>query len=154
MCQVQQIYCLSAILIFYSSERVEDAFWSQMLITYSLLLTCGISLIKKQLTRFHSIVLISIVCSPVNVYFAGYAIRAFWSRHRLDTVLGKERYIQRAMVFFSAAVWTAILVYAYLPQPYAKFAQDSCRWTSIAEFAFLGSPFLALWGFLAIGANR
>ena len=133
-----------AILIFYAPKRVNEVFWSQALITYSLLLTCGISLIQGELTRFHSIVLISIVCSPVNVYFTGYAIRSFWSTHRLDEVLGKEKHKERATMFFSVAVWVAILIYAYLPRRYTGFAQDSCG-SSPAEAFFLGTPFVYAW---------
>ncbi|KAF9781525.1 hypothetical protein BJ322DRAFT_1076724 [Thelephora terrestris] len=134
-------FCL-IILIFYSPKRVKEAYWSQTLITYSLLLTCGVSLIRGELTRYHAIVLISIVCSPVNVYFTGYSIRAFWGSHRLDAVLGKKQYLRRALVFFSLAVWITILVYAYLPRKYTKFTQDSCRWDTVAENFFLGSPFV------------
>jgi len=49
--------------------------------------------------------------------------------------------VRRTLVFLSLVVWIAILVYAYLPRRYTKFAQDSCRWASIAEEFFLGSPF-------------
>jgi heme/copper-type cytochrome/quinol oxidase subunit 2 len=76
----------------------------------------------------------------VNVYFAGYSIRAFWSTHRLEPVLGKKQYGRRAMVFLSVAVWVAILVYAYLPQSHTKFAQDTCRGSSAAEAVFLLAP--------------
>jgi hypothetical protein len=142
---------LQVILIFYSPKRVKAAFWSQSLITYSLLLTCGVSLIQGGLTRYHAIILISIVCSPVNVYFTGYSIRAFWGSHRLDAVLGKQQYIRRAMVFFSVAVWIAILVYSYLPQRYTNFAQTTCRWASIAEAFFLGAPFVFVFAMAASG---
>ena len=122
---------------------MKAAFWSQTLITYSLLITCATSLLQGNLTRFHSIILISIVCSPVNVYFSGYSIRAFWSSHRLDPVLGKKQYARRGLVFLSIGIWTAILVYAYLPQNHTKFAQDTCRGSSIAEGVFLGAPIIA-----------
>ena len=134
---------LQAILITYPRDRVKAAFWSQSLITYSLLLTCATSLLQGNLTRFHAVILISLVCSPINVYFTGYSIRAFWSSHRLDATLGKKQYFRRAMVFFSVAVWFAILVYAYIP--HAKFAQDSCRGSSVAESFFLGAPFIFAW---------
>jgi len=126
--------------MFYSSRRVKEAFWSQSLITYSLLITCSISLLRGDLTRFHSMIVVSIVCSPANVYFAGYSIRAFWSSHRLDAVLGKKQVARRAMVFFSVAIWTAILIYAYLPPERTKFSQDTCRMMSNAEGAFLLLP--------------
>ena len=131
---------LQALLIFYSPNRVKAAFWSQSLITYSLLITCATSLLQGSLTRFHAVILVSLVCSPVNVYFTGYSIRAFWTSHRLDAALGKKQYARRAMVLFSVVVWIAILAYAYFP--HAKFAQDSCRGSSVAESFFLGAPFI------------
>ena len=133
---------VQAILIFYSPNRVKAAFWSQSLITYSLLITCATSLFQGNLTRFHAIILVSLVCSPVNIYFTGYSIRAFWSSHRLDTALGRKQYGRRAMVLLSVGIWIAILVYAYLPERYTKFAQDSCRGSTIAESFFLGAPFV------------
>lgn len=96
-------------------------------------------------------ILISIVCSPVNVYFSGYSIRAFWSSHRLDAVLGKKQYARRAMVFFSMGVWVAILIYAYLPHHLTKFSQDTCRGSSIAEGVFLGAPFIFAWALAQLG---
>lgn len=145
-------FLLQAILIFYSPGRVKAAFWSQSLITYSLLITCTTSLFQGSLTRFHAIILVSLVCSPVNVYFAGYSIRAFWSSHRLDAALGKKQYARRAMVLFSVGVWIAILIYAYLPDNRAKFAQDSCRGSTIAEGIFLGAPFVFAWALAATGS--
>jgi hypothetical protein len=97
------------------------------------------------------VILISIVCSPVNVYFSGYSIRAFWSSHRLDAALGKKQYARRAMVFFSMFVWFAILIYAYLPQKYTKFAQDTCRGSSVAEVVFLAAPFIFAWALAEAG---
>lgn len=139
-------------LIFYSPKRVKAAFWSQSLITYSLLLTCLVSLLRGELTRYHSIILISIVFSPVNVYFTGYSIRAIWSSHRLDAALGKEQFIRRGLVFVSVAVWTIILIYSYLPQRYTTFSQDACRSASVAEVYFIGAPFVFAWA-LASGGN-
>jgi hypothetical protein len=57
-------------------------------------------------------------------------------------VLGKKQYGRRGLMFFSVAVWVAILIYAYLPQSHTKFAQDTCRGSSIAEGVFLGAPFI------------
>ncbi|KAF9781543.1 hypothetical protein BJ322DRAFT_1022954 [Thelephora terrestris] len=136
---------IATIIIFYAPDRIKEAFWSQVLLTYSLLLTCGLSLLKHQLTRFHSIVLLCIVCSPGNVYFVGYAIRAFWGTHRLDGVLGRKRYVRRAMVFFALTVWIAILIHAYLPLQDTKFVQQSCSGATIVEAFFLWSPFVLAW---------
>lgn len=143
-------FCL-AILIFYSSKRVRTAYWSQILISYSLLLTCGISIYRKDLTRLHSIVLVSIVCSPVNVYFTGYAVRAFWSTHRLDAVLGRGQSLRRGLVGISVLFWVGILIYTYLPHKHPRFAQDSCRGTTLAENFFLGTPFVIAWALMQEG---
>ncbi|KAF9645472.1 hypothetical protein BDM02DRAFT_3271660, partial [Thelephora ganbajun] len=145
-------FCL-AVLTFYSPRHVKAAFWSQALVTYSLLIACGISLVRGELTRFHSVIFVSIVCSPVNVYFSGYSIRAFWSFHRLDAVLGKKQYARRAMVLLSVGIWTAILIYAYLPQQHTKFAQDTCR-GSIVENVFLGAPFIFAWALAIVAIFR
>ena len=111
--------------------------------TYSLLISCVISLIRGDLTRFHAIIVVFIVCSPVNVYFTGYSIRAFWSTtHRLDAVLGKTHYVRRALVFFSVASWIPILVDIYLPHSFTMFSQESCRGQSYAERWFLGTPLI------------
>jgi hypothetical protein len=89
----------------------------------------------------------------VNVYFVGYGIRAFWDTHRLDAVLGRKQYVQRAMVFFSVAVWMAILVYAYLPIGDTKFLQRSCSKDSLVKTFFLWSPFLYAWDLATNGSN-
>ena len=56
------------------------------------------------------------------------------------------------MVLFSVGVWIAILIYAYLPDNRAKFAQDSCRGSTIAEGIFLGAPFVFAWALAATGS--
>lgn len=136
----------------YSIKAIQEAFWSQMLMTHSLLLTCGISLALGQLNRFHLITVISIVCSPVNVYLTIYAIRAF----RNDSIKmfgeGKEKHFKQAAVFLSVAAWILLLIYAYLPQSYTKFSQVSCRGTTFAEVFFLGAPFIFAWVLAGGGA--
>ena len=131
--------------MFYSSEGIQEAFWSQMLMTHSLLLTCGISLALGQLTRFHSIIVISIVFSPVNFYLTIYAVRAFWSPSKAVFGKGKEEHFRRATVLLSVVAWIGLLIYAYLPQRYTKFSQPSCRGTTFAEVYFLGAPFVFAW---------
>ena len=57
------------------------------------------------------------------------------------------------MVFFAVSIWTSILVYAYLPQRYTKFSQDSCRWYSAAEEFFLGAPFVWAYSLVYFGGR-
>ena len=141
-------FCLPAVIMFYSSEAIQEAFWNQMLITDSLLLTCMVSIAKGQLTRFHLVTVISIVFSPVNFYLTIYAIRAFRSK---QAVFGKEGYLKRVTVLLSAAAWIGLLICVYLPQRYIKFSQVSCRSTTFAESFFLVAPFIFAWVFAGGG---
>lgn len=130
-------------LIFYSHKRVHEAFWSQILTIYSLLLTCLISIIRGDLTRFHALVVLALVLSPITVYFIGYSIRSIWStRHRLENLLGPSHYLRRFVVLFAGASWLAIFIYTYLPRGVEHFAQASCKGRSVTEGFYLTVPFL------------
>lgn len=134
-----------AILVFYSPKRVKEAFWSQILTVYSLLLTCLVTIIRGQLTRFHALVVLALVLSPVTVYFVGYSIRSFWSRHhRLENLLGPSHYLQRFVVLLAGVWWLALFIYAYLPRGVRHFAQASCKGRSVTEGFYLTVPFLYL----------
>ena len=129
-------------LIFYSPRRVHEAFWSQVLTIYSLLLTCLISIIRGDLTRFHALVVLALVLSPITIYFVAYSIRSFWStKHRLDNLLGRDHYLRRFIVLFSGAAWLAIFIYTYLPRGVEHFAQASCTGRSVTEGFYLTLPF-------------
>jgi len=132
-----------AVLIFYSPRRVQEAFWSQILTIYSLLLTCLISTIRGDLTRFHALVVLALVLSPITVYFVAYAIRSFWStKHRLESLLGRTRYFRRFVVLLAGAGWLAIFIYTYLPTGVDRFSQASCKGRSVMETFYLIVPFL------------
>ena len=134
-----------AVLIFYSPKRVQEAFWSQILTIYSLLFTCFISVIRGDLTRFHALVVLALVLSPITIYFVAYAIRSFWStEHRLESLLGRTRYLRRFIVLFAGAAWLAILIYSYLPKGAERFAQASCKGRSVTDYFYLIVPLLYL----------
>ena len=124
---------LPAILIFYAPERVKEAFYYQMSTIYALLITCSISLFQQNITRFHATVASFIASSPVSIYFLFYSIRAFWGERRLNTVLGKKKYLNRGMVFFAAAIWISIIVYTSLKSTQDRFAQRSCETRTMQE---------------------
>jgi hypothetical protein len=122
---------------------VQEAFWSQILTIYSLLLTCGLSIFRGDLTRFHALVVLALVLSPITVYFVGYSVRSFWStHHRLESLLGRTRYLRRFVVLFAGAAWLAIFIYAYLPKGVDHFAQASCKGRTFTETFYLIVPFL------------
>ena len=142
---------MPAILIFYSPKRVQEAFWSQILTIYSLLLTCLVSLFRGDLTRFHALVVLALVLSPITVYFVAYAIRSFWSaQHRLESLLGRTRYLRRFIVLLAGAAWLAIFIYTYLPKAQERFAQASCKGRSVMEFFYLIVPFVYLAAFISV----
>ena len=122
-----------AILIFLAPKRVKDAFYYQMSTIYALLITCSVSLIQENITRFHTTVAVTIVSSPVSIYFLVYSIRAFWGEHRLDAVLGKKKYLNRGMVFFAAGIWISIVVYTSLGSTRSHFTQESCSIETLGE---------------------
>lgn len=141
-----------AVLVFYSPKRVKEAFWSQILTIYSLLLTCLISIIRSVLTRYHALVVLALVLSPITAYFIGYSIRSFWStRHRLENLLGRSHYLRRIVVLFAGASWLAILIYAYLPRGVEHFAQASCKGRSVTDGFYLTVPFLYIQAYAGIG---
>jgi len=141
-----------AVLIFYSPKRVQEAFYSQILTIYSLLLTCLVSLVRGDLTRFHALVVLALVLSPITVYFVAYSIRSFWSgHHRLESLLGRTRYLRRFLVLLAGASWIAILIYAYLPNNEKRFAQASCKGRSVMDAFYLIVPFLYIWAFADAG---
>lgn len=134
-----------AILIFHAPKRVKDAFYYQMSTVYALLITCITSLAQKEITQPHATTAILIISSPVSVYFLVYSIRAFWSKHRLDEVLGKKERLNRGLVLTAVGAWVAICVYTR-PAMSDRFFQASCDPTSISDVlsaGFIGSSLVA-----------
>ena len=130
-------------LIFYSPRRVQEAFWSQVLTVYSLLITCLISTARGELTRFHALVVLALVLSPITVYFVVYAIRSFWSgHHRLESLLGRTRYLRRFVVLLAGTGWAIMFIYAYLPKNEERFAQAGCKGRSVMDSFYLVVPLL------------
>lgn len=128
-------------LIFYSPKRVQEAFYSQILTIYSLLLTCVVAVVRGELSRFHALVVLALVLSPITVYFVTYSIRSFWSdHHRLESLLGRTRYLRRFLVLLAGAAWLAIFIYAYLPKNGDRFAQASCKGRSVMDTFYLIVP--------------
>jgi len=131
---------------------VQEAFWSQILTVYSLLLTCLVSLFRGDLTRFHALVVLALVLSPITVYFVAYSIRSFWSgQHRLEGLLGRTRYLRRIIVLLAGATWMGIFIYAYLPNNGERFAQASCKGRSVMDAFYLIVPFLYMAAFISLG---
>lgn len=131
-------------LIFYSPKKVKDAFWSQVLAMYSLLLTASISIFRRDLTKFHALTVSVIVASPLTIYLVIYSVRAIWGgEHRLENVLGKGHVFKRLLVLFAAVLWAALTIYTFLPQNAPHFAQSSCKPRPLLLNFFLITPISA-----------
>jgi len=141
-----------AVLIFYSPKRVQEAFWSQILTVYSLLLTCLVSIFRRDLTRFHALVVLALVFSPITIYFVAYSIRPFrHDQNQLGYLLGRSCYLRRSIVLLAGATWLSIFIYAYLPNSSEHFAQASCKGRSVMDAYYLIVPFLYISSSLNVG---
>lgn len=124
----------TAIMLFFSDEpdEVAEAYWSQILTLYSILVAAAISVFKTSLTKFHAIVAVELVASPLTFYLAIYAIRSFFNHeHRLDRLLGRGKLHYRMMAIGTLAVLVAFFIYILLPSHIQKFSQASCDAKSV-----------------------
>ncbi|CAL1708936.1 unnamed protein product [Somion occarium] len=119
--------CLS-ILIFYSPKSAEDAFWSQVLSIYSLLITCVVSIFQTSLTRFHAAIATVITGSPLSFYLFIYCVASFWyKKHRLNGIVGEGHLAARSLILIAGVVWVCLLVYILVPTHFSDFSQESCE---------------------------
>jgi hypothetical protein len=124
------IVLLLAILMFYSHkhEEVKSAYWSQNFTTYAILIGAFISVLKDQLTKFHAMVAIQIVGSPLLFYMAIYAIRTFFgNKHRLDVLMGKGNIGYSVVAVTTLVIWIACVFFTLLPNDKRHFAQFNCQ---------------------------
>ena len=120
---------------------MKDAFWSQILTIYSLLLTACISIFRSNLTKFHAVTVSVIVASPLTIYLVIYSIRALWGgKHRLENVLGQGHLFKRLFVLFAAVIWIGLTVYSFLLKNAHHFAQSSCKPQPVLLNFFLITP--------------
>lgn len=117
----------SAVLIFHNPDALRESFWSQILTVYSLLITCGVTIIQRQLTRIHAIIATALAGSPLSLYIAIYAIRSVWGdANRLTPALGPGHVIPRIIVLSALLIWIGLVVYIMLPTHLSYFTQFSC----------------------------
>jgi hypothetical protein len=121
---------------------VKEAFYYQISTVYALLITCSLSLFQANITRLHATIAIFIASSPVFVYFLVYSVRAFWAEHRLETVLGRKRYLDRGLVFLATGIWITIVVYTSLKSTQHHFTQGSCYTLTAQEIFILQGPYV------------
>ncbi|KAI0795477.1 hypothetical protein C8Q75DRAFT_746219 [Abortiporus biennis] len=131
-------FCLS-LVVFYSPEEAEEAFWAQLLTVYSLLITCAIAIFQRSLTRFHAIVAVVMAGSPLNLYLLLYTIVSFWyNKHRMAGIVGPGRHLNRYATLLIGAIWIALMIYIFAPNLAPHFAQASCD----SHFQFLTAVYI------------
>ncbi|KAL4250485.1 hypothetical protein ABKN59_006963 [Abortiporus biennis] len=99
-------FCLS-VLIFYTPNDAQDAFWSQVLTVYSLIITCG---------------------SPLNAYLFFYSLISIWyTKHRMGGIVGHGQRIRRLIMIVGGLLWIALVIFVYRNATRSRFSQRSCE---------------------------
>ncbi|KAJ6476186.1 hypothetical protein C8R45DRAFT_1102458 [Mycena sanguinolenta] len=124
---------VSAILILYSPEHVASSFFAQLLNNYSFIVAALVAIAKHNLTKFHSVVALTLAASPLSLYILLYVLRSLLGRQtRLDAVFGSGMYLNRALVLLMMPMWTSLLGFTTLPTSVWQFQQAACD-TQIAN---------------------
>jgi hypothetical protein len=128
-------------MVFYAEEpqAITEAYWSQILTLYSILVAAVISIGQTQLTKFHAIIAIELVASPLTFYVAIYAIRSmFGHKHRLDHLLGRGKVHYRMLALGTVALLIGFFIYVMIPAHLQQFSQASCDAKSmLVKLSFL-----------------
>ncbi|KAJ7629368.1 hypothetical protein DFH06DRAFT_718879 [Mycena polygramma] len=119
---------VSAILVLYDAEEVESSFFAQLLNVYSLIVAAIIAISEHNLTKFHSVVALTLAASPLSLYLLAYVLRSlFGNRNRLDKVFGQGKHLNRLAVILMFPLWIAVLSFTALPDSVWQFQQAACE---------------------------
>jgi hypothetical protein len=126
----------------HESEETAEAYKSQFLTLLSILVAAGTSISQSSLTKFHAIIAIELVASPMMFYVVIYAIRSLFNhRHRLDHLFGHGRLLNRLIAVGTLLMWITLFIYVMLPSDLQQFSQASCDMKSaVVNLTFL-APF-------------
>jgi hypothetical protein len=117
---------VSAILVLYSPEDVESAFFAQLLNVYSLIVAAIISIAGHNLTKLHSVTALTLAASPLSLYLLMYVVRSLMGKNtRLEAVFGKGKILNRAIVLLMLPLWIGVLVFTSLSTVTWEFQQAS-----------------------------
>ncbi|KAJ7213848.1 hypothetical protein GGX14DRAFT_563426 [Mycena pura] len=118
---------VSAILILYSPEEVADSLFSQMLNVYSLIIAAIVAVAKRNLTKPHTAVALSLAFSPLSLYLIIYVLRSMiGNSNRLEKVFGRGKWLNRFLVLAIVPIWIALLVFTAKPKGSSHFQQSAC----------------------------
>jgi hypothetical protein len=146
-------------LLFYSSKPQElaRAYWSQTLTTYSILLSAALSVAVGTLSKFHALVAIELVASPMTLYMTIYALRSLAANnHRLHHLLRQENWVYLVLNIATFILWVIFIFYVCLVR--GHFAQASCSDPVISGNAVWFTPSLKMFfqdfrSFIAVAAS-
>lgn len=114
-------------IILYSPEDVLEAFYSQVLSVYSLIVAAMITVIERNITRLHTVIATSLAGSPLSVYLLLYVLRSLMGRvTRLHGVFGPGKWINRILVLVMLPLWLTLTIIATLPPQKWHFQQSAC----------------------------
>ncbi|KAJ7233183.1 hypothetical protein C8J57DRAFT_1480372 [Mycena rebaudengoi] len=138
---------VSAILVLYSPEDVESAFFAQLLNVYSLIVAAIISIAGHNLTKLHSVIALTLAASPLSLYLLMYVVRSLMGKNtRLEAVFGKGKILNRVIVLLILPLWIGVLVFTSLSTVTWEFQQAACDEAvadnHIASLFFI--PFIAM----------
>ncbi|KAJ7619503.1 hypothetical protein FB45DRAFT_799946 [Roridomyces roridus] len=118
---------VSAILTLYSPDEVISSFYAQLLNVYSLVAAAIIAIAEHNLTKLHSVVVLTLAASPLSIYLVFYVFRELLGKQtRLQAVFGPGQYVNRALVLLMVPMWISVLVFTSLPTITWQFQQAAC----------------------------
>lgn len=109
-----------------------DSFYGLIVQNYALMLAAIISIVKRQLTRFHAMFVLVVVGSPLTIYLLAHAIRSifFKCNARLESIFGKSvgfaRFLNRFVVVAAVPLWVYMIVAIVQPRQAVWFTQTAC----------------------------
>ena len=95
---------------------------------YSLLISCAVAIFRTSLTRFHAAIATVTAGSPLNFYLFLYSIASFFmEKHRLWGIIGQGHIFARCITIVAGMLWTALLIYVFVPAHLTHYSQLSCE---------------------------
>jgi hypothetical protein len=124
------------VFLIFRPEGLKGTFWSQILSVHSIIITCGISIIIRSLTRIYTILAATTAGSPLSSSVVSYAIRSMCGNaDRLDPTLGCGQTIPRNMVLEALVTW--LVLFSILCSQLSNFVQVGCERKAGAQLVIL-----------------
>lgn len=114
-------------MLYSEEDKVVEAFYAQLLSTYSLVVSAVIAIAKHQLTRLHAVAALSLAGSPLMFYLTLYAFKEVLGREtRITHVFTDLKGTKLTLVLLLFPLWLAVLIFLALPRHIWQFQQAAC----------------------------